>query len=212
MFNRRFVIVAAVAVVSLLARSAVVEAPTEAAEAAGDPRSYTGAVPASCTHPLFVGLKYAAGDGPGSVAIGDLDGVNGPDLAVANFFSDDVSVLLNTCAFCPWDLSGDGEVNVPDLLLLLADFGTCDGPPADFDDDGCVGVPDLLALIANFGPCPGSDCPWDIDGDGTVDQTDLRLVLGNFGPCDGCPEDVNGDGMVNGQDVAAVATHLGPCP
>ena len=39
----------------------------------------------SCTHPLFVGLKYAVGNGPASVAIGDLDGVNGPDLAVANF-------------------------------------------------------------------------------------------------------------------------------
>ncbi len=86
--------VGAVVVVTLLARPAVVEAPTEAAETAGGPRPYTGAAGASCTHPLFVGLKYAAGDEPLSVAIGDLDGVNGPDLAVANLFSDDVSVLL----------------------------------------------------------------------------------------------------------------------
>ncbi len=85
----------AVAVVSLLARPAADEAPTEAAETAGDPVYYTGAAAASCTHPLFVGLKYAAGVGPTSVAIGDLDGVNGPDLAVANRDSDDVSVLLN---------------------------------------------------------------------------------------------------------------------
>ena len=43
-------------------------------------------------------VAYDVGDGPRSVAIGDLDGVNGPDLAVANWVgrnSDDVSVLLN---------------------------------------------------------------------------------------------------------------------
>ncbi len=68
------------------------EAQTAAAETAGDPRTYAGDSGATCTHPLFVGLKY--GDGPSSVAIGDLDGVNGPDLAVANKNSDDVLVLL----------------------------------------------------------------------------------------------------------------------
>ncbi len=40
-------------------------------------------------------VAYGAGNAPESVAIGDLDGVNGPDLAVANRDSDDVSVLLN---------------------------------------------------------------------------------------------------------------------
>ena len=113
---------------------------------------------------------------------------------------------------CPWDLDGDGNVFVTDLLVLLMDFGSCGGSPADFDGDGCVTVMDLLTLLGNWGPCPGSDCVWDVNGDGTVDETDLRLVLDNFGPCDGCPEDVNGDGVVNGQDVAAVATHFGPCP
>ncbi|MEE8130475.1 MAG: hypothetical protein V3T48_09315 [Vicinamibacterales bacterium] len=113
---------------------------------------------------------------------------------------------------CPWDLDGDGNVFVTDLLLLLGDFGSCDGSPADFDDDGCVGVPDLLALIANFGPCPGSECVWDVNGDGFVGNDDLQQVLDNFGPCDGCPEDVNGDDVVDGSDAAAVATHFGPCP
>ncbi len=194
---------AAFAVVSFPARSAVDQVPTAASEIATDRMSYTGAGAASCTHPLFVNPKYAAGDLPQSVAIGDLDGVNGPDLAVANEisddvsvllnrgdgtfavavaydagdgpwsvaigdlvgvngldlavanrFSDDVSVLLNTCAFCPWDLSGDGFVNVPDLLTLLAAWGTNPGGPPDFDGDGQVAVPDLLALLANWGPCP----------------------------------------------------------
>ena len=40
---------------------------------------------------------YGAGDGPGSVAIGDLDGDGDLDLAVANSGSNNVSVLLNGC-------------------------------------------------------------------------------------------------------------------
>ncbi len=39
--------------------------------------------------------RYPVGDYPISVAIGDLDGINGLDLAVANANGDDVSVLLN---------------------------------------------------------------------------------------------------------------------
>jgi hypothetical protein len=116
---------------------------------------------------------------------------------------------------CPWDLDGDGNVSVTDLLLVLASWGPCEGPgdcPADFGGDGFVNVVDLLALIGNWGPCPGVPCVWDVTGDGVVGQSDLHQVQENFGPCDGCAEDVNGDGMVNGQDAAAVATHFGPCP
>ncbi len=43
---------------------------------------------------------------------------------------------------CPWDLSDDGDVGIPDLLILLADWGNP------------YGIPDLLALLANWGPCP----------------------------------------------------------
>ena len=59
---------------------------------------------------------------------------------------------------CPWDLDGDGNVFVTDLLLLLGDFGSCNGSPADFDGDGCVTVLDLLTLIGNIGPCAGIEC------------------------------------------------------
>ncbi len=113
---------------------------------------------------------------------------------------------------CPWDLNGDGVVNVLDLIELVMSFGPCEGCPADFDDDGFVNVLDLIALIMNFGPCPGTECVWDVNGDGIVDQSDVVAVTSNMGPCDGCPEDINGDGVVNGQDAAAVATHFGPCP
>ncbi len=57
-------------------------------------------------------------------------------------------------AECVWDTSGSGSVDVPDLLFLLASWGTNPGGPPDFDGDGVVAVRDLLALLANWGPCP----------------------------------------------------------
>ncbi len=55
---------------------------------------------------------------------------------------------------CPADLNGDGEVRVPDLILLLGAWGESPGHPADFDGDGEVRVPDLIALLAAWGACP----------------------------------------------------------
>ncbi len=56
---------------------------------------------------------------------------------------------------CPWDLDDSGDVDVPDLLRLLATWGNIPTPdPPDFDGDGVVAVPDLLTLLANWGPCP----------------------------------------------------------
>ena len=43
---------------------------------------------------LFLGQKFAAGDTPRSVAVGDLDGDTVPDAVTANSSSHDVSVLL----------------------------------------------------------------------------------------------------------------------
>ena len=60
--------------------------------------------------------------------------------------------LPNVC--CPWDLSGNMSVDVPDLLGLLAAWGTDPGGPPDFDGDANVAVPDLLVLLAHWGPCP----------------------------------------------------------
>ena len=40
-------------------------------------------------------MVYGAGDFPPSVAIGDLDGDGDLDLAVANYYSNNVSVLRN---------------------------------------------------------------------------------------------------------------------
>ena len=53
------------------------------------------AVPPALAQVSFTGpTNFAAGDGPRSVAVGDFDGDSDPDLAVANTFNDNVSVLL----------------------------------------------------------------------------------------------------------------------
>ena len=56
---------------------------------------------------------------------------------------------------CPADASGDGFVNVTDLLLLLGAWGSCPAPcPPDINNDGNVNVTDLLTLLAGWGACP----------------------------------------------------------
>ncbi len=61
-----------------------------------------------------------------------------------------VETLVPDCeqADCPEDLTGDGIVNVDDLLMAIAGFGT---PGGDVNGDGIGDVDDLLALIAAFG-------------------------------------------------------------
>lgn len=72
----------------------------------------------------------------------------------------DVSCALDALAGCacfsPADLDLDGDVDILDLLILLAAFGPCPVPPApcpaDIDGDGAVGIVDLLMLLSDFGP------------------------------------------------------------
>ena len=85
------------------------------------------------------------------VALADLNLDGALDVVVAGS-PGSVYVLLNRT--CRGDLDGDLVVGVPDLLLLLAQWGPC--PPNCFGDingDGSVNVPDLLLLLANWGPC-----------------------------------------------------------
>ncbi len=103
----------------------------------------------------------AAGDHFGrSVAISGVtdivgapfDDDNGTDSGSAYLFD-----AAGTPGKCPWDLDGNSDVGVKDLLILLGVWGPCPPKadcPADFDGNGNVGVSDLLALLANWGPCP----------------------------------------------------------
>ncbi len=69
---------------------------------------------------------------------------------------------------CPWDCDGsdDGNVNVTDLLALLAQYdplapAVCDGGEScDYDGNGCVDVTDLLKLLSHYTNDPGGiGCP-----------------------------------------------------
>jgi hypothetical protein len=91
------------------------------------------AAPTFATH-----ADFAAGSLPQSVAIGDLNGDGKPDLATANYDSNDVSVLLNTTA----------GVATP-TFATHADFAAHTGPASvavgDLNGDG---KPDLAT--ANY--------------------------------------------------------------
>lgn len=54
---------------------------------------------------------------------------------------------------CPADVTGNGAVDVDDLLAVLAAWGTGD-PAADIVPDGIVNVDDLLVILASWGACP----------------------------------------------------------
>ena len=58
----------------------------------------------------------------------------------------------STCP-CPPDLDGNGQVRVPDLIILLGAWGPNPGHLADLDGSGEVRVPDLIILLAAWGPC-----------------------------------------------------------
>jgi len=53
---------------------------------------------------------------------------------------------------CPADVSGDGVVNVTDLLAVIEAWGSAD-VNADINTDGLVDVSDLLELVSNWGAC-----------------------------------------------------------
>ncbi len=54
---------------------------------------------------------------------------------------------------CPWDVTGDGQVNSSDLGVLLATWGV-PGGQGDVTGDGQVNSSDLGALLASWGACP----------------------------------------------------------
>ena len=64
------------------------------------------------------------------------------------------NTIEDECPLCPGDATGDGYVDVNDVLYVIANWDTAD-PNADFDEDGLVDADDVLILLSNFGEaCP----------------------------------------------------------
>ncbi len=68
----------------------------------------------------------------------------------------------------------------PDMSFSMD--GYVISPEGDLTGDGLVDVLDLIALLSNWGPCPDppADCPADLHKDGVVDVVDLLIVLSNW--------------------------------
>ncbi len=79
------------------------------------------------------------------------------------------------------DTEDTGLGDPPIVDMGAYEFQTS-GCPADVTGDGTVDVLDLLAVLAAWGPCE-PDCPEDINGDGVVDVLDMLEVLAAWGPC-----------------------------
>ena len=61
-----------------------------------------------------------------------------------------VSQLIDDDAGCPYDVNGDDNVSISDVLLVLAEFGCSVNCTADLNDDDSVTVEDLLIMLSGF--------------------------------------------------------------
>ena len=128
---------------------------------------FAAAALAGLEAPAGYDLSWHTIDGGGGTSTGgtyDLSGTIGqPDAGVAmtggsysvvGGFWPGAAPAVNTC---PADIApptGDGLVNVADLLLVINSWGSCPGCHADINHDNIVNVADLLAVINTWGVCP----------------------------------------------------------
>jgi hypothetical protein len=150
------------------------------------------------TVPSFgAAANFGAGTRPDSVAAADVNGDGRPDLLVANFFSDNVSVLLNTTApgaavpsfaaatnfgagsapasIAAADVNGDGR---PDLLVANLDS---DNVSVLLNQTVPGAVTPSFAAAANFGAGVNPACvvAADVNGDGRPDLLVADSVFDN---------------------------------
>ncbi len=102
---------------------------------------------------VLIGQFTVANPGPNAFVFGQMF-VNGRHTNVAGVVEEFTIVGIFATGhthICDGDLDGDGQVAVPDLLTLLAAWGTNPCGPPDIDGDGTVADPDLRILLVNWG-------------------------------------------------------------
>lgn len=114
-------------------------------------------------------------------------------------------VFTSISPTCPADFDGNGDVRVPDLLVLLGAWGQNPGHPADLDGDGVIGTADLIILLGKWGPCSAvpaclsdEDCDdGDVCTDDTCDTGSCQQV-NNAATCDDGDACTDGDTCTDG--------------
>ena len=66
--------------------------------------------------------------------------------------------------------------------FALTGAASAAGCPGDRTGDGSVDIADLMVVLNNWG-CTGDSCAGDATGDGMTNPNDLILVLTSWGPC-----------------------------
>jgi len=116
--------------------------------APGDPQSVV--VPGGSTGYRVLIAQFTVLDG--TTVSGTLSGLWGTD----SFVLGEPELIEFTASFttasanCNADVTGDGEINLADLNLVLANFGQTT-PDGDTNGDGVVDLADLNAVLAAFG-------------------------------------------------------------
>ena len=111
-------------------------------------------------------VTTCVGSSPHSVAIGDLDGINGPDLAVANS-GNNVSVFLN-----------NGDDTFADCIFNQTELGARSVAMGDLDGDL-----DLDLAVANYGLSFGGGTTVSVllnNGDGTFTAMERAMCRGRW--------------------------------
>jgi hypothetical protein len=75
-----------------------------------------------------------------------------PSDSITEAAIDAVRIVSFLCDACAADVTGDGVVDVEDMVTVLLAWDT-DDPDADIDGDGTVGVADLVTVVLDWGPC-----------------------------------------------------------
>ena len=96
--------------------------------------------------------------------------------------------FVDTSAIARNGFAQSASLTIPQMGLLVLRFNDPPATfcPTDLDRSGATDLPDLAILLANFGSASGArPQDGDIDFDGDVDLSDLSILLAEFGSA--CP-------------------------
>ncbi len=144
------------------------------------------AVASVCSKPMFAAARsFIAGNSPWFVVTGDFNRDGKQDTAIANFTSNNISIML-----------GNGDGTLQPAVNYTVGYEPSFMVAADFNGDGKL---DLAVASSGCSPCAAGDLPGGIwvllgNGDGTF-RTPVNAVPGNASQF--AVGDLNGDGKLD---------------